>query len=387
MSTSSQEIGKQVELAKTSFEHMRFQVSELEKRSGFLITATAFFLTATAALLNNATVRDVSYAFPNGTRIRLAVLFLIASLLLGTFAVIHAVLAIGPQVRHFQHVTLSQPSFLSFLSIAERPLNEWEKVTNKSSIGAVDRYLREMYAREAAELSKEAQYRYGRLGEVRAFLFLAVAALAMGLILVVDSLSKDRSSSTLVQWSDKTAIAMGLVVAALTFIAGQDRVRIEDDGWTDGAGPNSTVSLLRRNAAWLSLTGGLVVVSVGGNLLAFIGALISLVPPIHSAIRRRRRLGRSFRILDRVSVVPQVTIAGALIILYAFHSLRVFLLVAAILPLVALEGIRLVYLLDTLLWCGRAARQGLESCKRALQHLQRVSSYVARQLPASIRRP
>lgn len=360
---ASSDVAKQVDLAKAGFEHLRFQVSELERRSGQLVTATAFFLTATVTLLNNQNVREVEYIFDNGARVRLTVVLLVLALLFGTFAIIHAVLAVGPQVRHYQHVGLSQPSFLSFLSIAEREPAAWSQVVQKSGDLAVQKYMRDMYAREAAELSKEAQYRYGRLGEVRAFLFLAVSALAMSLVLVLDALSVSRITPVTIEWTIRTALGVGLVLALLTYFAGEDRLRIEDDGWVEDTGPGSAIWVLRSNGRWLSLTAGLTVVSIDGHSGTAALALLSLVPPVVAITQRRRRYGRTFRTLDHLSIILLLLIGAAIGGFTLIESARVFLLVAAVLPLFVFEGIRLVYVL------------------KAIFAISRLVSAVARRLP------
>lgn len=305
---------QRIEVATAALEHIGAVALEHEKRAAYLVTATAFFLAATAALLRLDQVREFRYQF-GPHFVPLGAGFLVASLILGTVAVLHAVMAFGPQIRHSQHVGLERPSPFSFLSIAEEPPDKWAAIFRLPGPELQDYRLR-MYVRETREVAKEAQYKYGRLGEARAFLFLAVASLAIALVFVFHALLNTASSSS--RWSADIAVPTAAMVAAITWTAARDRHRVEEDhGVPTGAGTISHV--LSRMAAFLTLWAFLVVLSSTGSQVPLVAASVAPVPAILALSRRRRDASRTnWRVEDRLKPVwflPLLVLPGVLVLL------------------------------------------------------------------------
>jgi hypothetical protein len=327
----------QVGLAEDAFDWQTKAVANLDDKAGRLITGIAFFLTAITALLANADVRNAAFLGPNKKVVHLPLILLVLFLVFGAFAALQLILAIGAVSKPPRSELLGEPSAASFVAISEDAPAAWEKLFTMDDPRLRD-YRFRVLKHEAPKAAQMAAYKNGRIIEARALLFFAVACLAMVLPLVVETVSS--SSRSPVVWTFTRSVPTALGIAAVTFIAANDRHRVEAD--VDSLlAVGSPRDVFRDMAPSMALFAALTALASTGELAWVILALPALLPSVWSLFRWRNRPNRELSFLYSLPSPALVALYLPTLVIFLVPSARMFELVAAFTPLVLFEGVRL----------------------------------------------
>jgi hypothetical protein len=345
----------QLDLAKLAHDSLRQSVVEQDERCGRLLTAIAFFLTAGTAALSIDKVRTASYLFPNGSRVSLPAVLISTFLILSAISAIYLILSVGPQ-ESWKTPYVDAPSFLSFMEVAEASDATWNRVIRIGHRNRQLSYEWESYIRSSRQQAIRAEYKYGRIMEARGVLFIAVSVLAVSLTLTIEALSAVNPAD--LRWNLKTAIAGSTALAVVTFLAIQDRARNELH--TDSIANQDRVPAVFSNLATsFSVYCGLAFMSSAVHQrlgIALVAALelLALAPGFYTVTewrraRRRERLHAASggaelprRSLDSLSLTRLAIITAPGPALLAIPQWRFATIIAAFMPIVAFEGIRLM---------------------------------------------
>jgi hypothetical protein len=286
-----------------SYDAMVRAVRELEDRAGRLLTAIAFFLTAGTATLAVQKVRDFRYEFENGASVK-----------------------------------------LPFLDLAENKVERWLEWQQGSPTELRDRRAATL-SLETRRLALLAEYKYGRLVEARGLLLIAVSCLLVAFILLGQALGYGTDMNT-VPWGWKMAIVPGLALALITWVAGNDRYRLETeiDSLHDPSSPRQAFSMMATMMAshpvlvlsasaltgwWLA---GLASVVIGTSVVAtiYVARWKTLHGPQQPECWLNQLGGVRLMVFPLVELVPLV-----------HPALHNYLIASSFVPILFFEGIRL----------------------------------------------
>jgi hypothetical protein len=282
--------------------------ASIDARTGPFLAAIAFFMTGGVAALSNGNIRNARFLFPNGASVPLPLIAIACSLLLAGLAAMSLVLSLGPP----------EPPPIRAKSAAPSKVADVLPVQVRHS-----------------------WYKYERIVEARAFFLLALPFFLLGILATLFVLSGEKTFG----WP--LASTGGLIVLVVTFVAGNDRARIESLGgdvkrdsrlFTILAGCLAVSSLLYFLAAgW----GGL---AVPGSL-AVLAFAMTLLACYHLRARQKSIAvaAHDKRALDGFRPAFLILIQLPALVVAWIPAARPLVLVFALAPIGIFEGSRLVY--------------------------------------------
>lgn len=318
-----------------------------DARTGIFLAAIALMVTAGLAALVDKTIRDTRFILPTGSRLPLSALSLGLFLVFTIAAATYLVLSLGPPEPPPQ----SQPE-LSLVRASSIEAGQWEKLRDVDS-RQFDKIREEVYYRDSQYLAYRALYKYQRLVEARAAFFLSLPFLLIFIVLVM-FLPDSGPDVVPLSWT-ATTLCSGILLLT-TFVAGQDRIRIdhiERAVDTDSQARRAlrtddetfgilTVSLAVNSACTLS--SAMISDSHAAEYLLPIAGFLAILPAAWKLAKRRRaeRSARRRRTLDRLPPLLVITLGFPGLIFGLVPLLRPYCLIAAFLPSFFFEGIRLL---------------------------------------------
>lgn len=314
-------------------------------RTGIFLAAIALLVTGGLASLSDSGIRDARFVLPGGSALRLPAVTVALFLLFTVAAATYLVLSLGPPEPPPR--STSEPSLVRASSI-ER--NQWQEFLARGG-DHLEALREEVYSRDARYLAYRALYKYQRLVEARAAFFLSLPFLLIFVILVTFLGAAHQDN---VRLSGGIVASCSVILFLTTFIAGQDRVRIDlidrsvegldDLDQTRREDSQTFIVLtlcLAANAA-LVLASVLVMTGNPADYLIPIGSFLVTLPAAWKVHDRRRHHGTGWRALDRLppQVLAGLGVPGMLLGL--IPAGRPFCLIVAFLPSFFFEGIRLL---------------------------------------------
>lgn len=317
-----------------------------DARTGIFLAAIALMVTAGLAALSDQTIRDARFILPNGSKLPLPALSLGLFLVFTITAATYLVLSLGPPEpppRSQSELSLVRPSSIE--------TDQWRQLYRIDS-HQFDKVLEEVYYRDSEYLAYRALYKYQRLVEARASFFLSLPFL-LNFVVLVMFLPNSRSDVTGLSWTASTLCSTILFLT--TFVAGQDRVRIDHIDRAIDAGTKLSRALKKDDETFVILTICLAINSAltfssamigksatAEELLPIASSLVT-VPAAWKLVKRRRaeNFSPKQRVLDRLSPYSIVMLSMPGLLCGLFPEVRQFCLIAAFLPSLFFEGIRL----------------------------------------------
>jgi hypothetical protein len=335
------------ELAQEMVSRLTASLDAHDSRTGTFLAGIAFMVTAGTAALTNDTIRAARFTIPNNERLPLPAFGLLLFLLFMTAAATYLVLSLGPP-----EPPPRPDSRLSLIRVASSDDGEWSDLMAANGPD-FERARDAIYDNDVRYLSSRAAYKYGRLVEARAAFFLALPCL---LIFIVLTLFVHAYNQRTLGLSWLATLACAAILLVTTFVAGQDRVRIDlldqsppgsralSVGDTDRKTFMVLAICLSLNAA-LTFSSVMVRTTASAQSLLPILALVVTVPAAWS-LGQRRRIARdssqSPRVLDRLSPYAVILFAVPGCAFGLISNLRAFCMLAGFMPIALFEGIRLV---------------------------------------------
>ena len=273
-------------------------------------------MTGGVAALNNANIRAARFLFPNGASVPLPLIAIACSLLLAGLSAMSLVLSLGPPepppIRYKSSVAVPAPNAAGELPVAMR--HSW--------------------------------YKYERIVEARALFFLSLPFFLVGILATLFVLSSGPSGRP-EKFSWPISLAGGLVILVLTFVAGNDRARIESLG-ADVKRDSRLFSIL---AACLAVSSFLFFVAAGLTgmrvpVALAVGALLATSVACYFLWARRRNVAvaaHDRRALDALRPAYLILIQLPAFFVAWWPAARPVLVLLALVPIGIFEGSRLVY--------------------------------------------
>jgi hypothetical protein len=318
-----------------------------DARTGIFLAAIALMVTAGSAALSDQTIRDTRFILPDGAKLPLPALSLGLFLVFAVAAATYLVLSLGPPEpppRSQSELSLVRPSSIE--------TDQWTKLHRVDS-KQFDKVLEEVYYKDLQYLANRALYKYQRLVEARAAFFLSLPFL-LNFVVLVMFLPNSPSDVAGLSWT--AGILCCTVLFLTTFVAGQDRVRIDRIDRAIDTGVKVDKVLRKDDETFKILTICLAINSaltfssatIGRGVviqtLLPIASFLVTVPAVWKLIMRRRTEHFSLRqrALDRLPPYSIVTLSMPGLICGLVPAIRPLCLIAAFLPSLFFEGIRLL---------------------------------------------
>ena len=323
-------------LAKDSYAELEKASAALERKVGQLLVSSTFFVTAAAALLAIAEVRNFAFVFDGGSSVPLPLYHLIVFLALTSVGVVHLTMALGLSLKPRRMPGAIEVSYLAWWSMIHRPKSEWYGLFDRAEED-YDAYRLQHLLEQTRYAARMANYTYERLVEGRAYFFTAVTtfiAATPSLAMALTARGQDEA------WTTGSAAWQAVTSCLMLFVSMNDRFRLESDVDTirDSRRPMRQFKLL---ALLAPLSSGLAILASAGEwpFIALFAAALAILVVLLLLDSPKKRLSTVY---DRVKP-PWLLLWGAVgMILFSFESLRPWLLLYAFWPVLVSEGIRLL---------------------------------------------
>jgi hypothetical protein len=317
-----------------------------DARTGIFLAAIALMVTAGSAALTDQTIRDTRFILPNGAKLPLPALSLGLFLVFAVAAATYLVLSLGPPEpppRSQSELSLVRPS-----SIETDQWKQLYRIDNRQ----FDKVREEICYKDFQYLANRALYKYQRLVEARAAFFLSLPFLLNFVVLVM--FLPHSGSNVGLSWTASTLCSTVLFLT--TFVAGQDRVRIDRIDRAIDAGINVNKALRKDDETFgvlticlainsaLTLSSAMVGQSGTAEALLPIASFLVTVPAAWKLVKRRRaeHFTLRHRALDRLSPYFIIMLGMPGLLCGLISEIRPVCLISAFLPSLFFEGIRLL---------------------------------------------
>jgi hypothetical protein len=332
------------------FDRLSGEVEGQDARTGLLLTAVAFFLAGGVAAVSLGAFRNARFEFSDGSQIPVPLLCLAFFLILQTVAAVYLVLSLGPPEPPLRNYHGTRFSLTRIVILRE---NDWEALSQLAG-DSLSNTVDETYERDARYLQDKAVYKYQRLVEARASLLLSLPFFLLAIWF--GSLSTFSAGNDS-RFTFGSALGGGCILWLLTFVACNDRVRIEshydvlrDKGRQASSDRSARRVLLRTSwgfpfyAMVVFLGAGIVGLPGWAQWIIGFASLMVLVPQFLAMWERWRadRGGQPKRALDRIGPWWVVVVGCVGFAVISIGVLRIYCLVYCLAPLLATEGIRLL---------------------------------------------